>query len=103
MGSEQDRGAVSDEDRRTDPRMSTRLEAVVEDAEHGTLRFTASGFSRTGAFLQRRDNTTPLPAVGSTVQLVFNWPLDTKLPSVRVEATVIRQTDDGVGVRFQLK
>jgi len=95
--------AATSADRRLDPRMSTRLQAVVEDAKHGTLTFTASGFSRTGAFLQRRDSATPLPAIGSVIQLAIHWPLETKLKPVEVEAKVIRQTNDGVGVQFEIK
>lgn len=90
-------------DRRIDPRMGTRLQAIVQDAKYGALAFTASGFSRTGAFLQRRDDTTPLPAIGSVIQLSIHWPLETKLKPVRVEAKVIRQTEDGVGVQFEIK
>ena len=89
-------------DRRLDPRITTRIEAVVDHAEHGSLVFTASGFSRTGAFLRRHEHETPLPLVGSVIQLVFHWPLETKIPPVRVEAKVIRRTEDGVGVQFDI-
>jgi PilZ domain len=94
--------AAAQGDRRMDQRLTTRLDAAVEDAEHGTLHFITSGFSRSGAFLKRRDGATPLPAIGSVIQIVFRWPLETHMPPVRVEATVVRQTDDGVGVRFQI-
>lgn len=90
-------------DRRLDARMSTRLHAVVEDPRLGSLVFTASGFSRTGAFLQRRDKNGVLPAIGSVVKLEIHWPLETKLRPVEVEARVVRQTDDGVGVQFEIK
>lgn len=89
-------------DRRLDPRLATRLTAIIEHSQHGSLAFTASGFSRTGAFLQRLDNSTPLPTVGETVKLVFNWPLETKIPPVRVEAKVMRLADDGIGVQFDI-
>jgi len=89
-------------DRRLDPRLATRIEAVVADLQHGNLAFTASGFSRTGAFLRRHDRSTPLPPVGSRIEIVFSWPLETDIPPVRVEATVIRQSEDGVGVRFEI-
>jgi hypothetical protein len=102
MSAKQNEGAAKDTDRRLDPRISTRIDAVVDDAQHGSLVFTASGFSRTGAFLRRREPGTPLPVVGSVIQLVFNWPLETKIPPVRVEAKVIRQTEDGVGVLFDI-
>jgi len=95
--------ALKPSDRRSDPRMSTRLEATINDGRNGTLAFTASGFSRTGAFLLRRDKATALPAVGSVVQLAIHWPLETKLKPVRVEAKVIRQTEDGIGVQFEIK
>lgn len=103
MSPKPNEGAAKVMDRRLDPRISTRLAAVVEDDEHGSLIFTASGFSRTGAFLQRLDKDTPLPVIGSTIQLVFHWPLETKMPPVRVEAKVVRQSDDGVGVQFEIK
>ncbi len=103
MSPKQDGAVLKNSDRRADPRLTTRLEALVEDPQHGLLIFTASGFSRTGAFLQRRDATTPLPAVGNTVQLMFRWPLETKIPPVRVEAKVMRHTEDGVGVLFEIK
>ncbi|HEY8555560.1 MAG TPA: PilZ domain-containing protein [Burkholderiales bacterium] len=90
-------------DRRLDPRLATRIEATVADPEHGDLAFTASGFSRTGAFLRRRDPDTPLPRVGSRIEIVFSWPLETDIPPVRVEATVIRRSEDGVGVRFEIR
>lgn len=92
----------SDSDRRLDTRITTRIDAVVDDPVHGSLIFTASGFSRTGAFLQRREANTPLPAIGNTIRLVFQWPLETKIPPVRVEARVIRQTENGVGVQFDI-
>ena len=59
------------------------------------------GISALG-FLKRRDNTTPLPAVGTAIHLVFRWPMETKIPPVHVEAKVIRQTEDGVGVQFDI-
>jgi hypothetical protein len=89
-------------ERRMDERLTTRLDAAVEDAVHGTLVFTTSGFSRSGAFLRRRDAATPLPVVGSVIKIVFSWPLETQMPPVRVEATVVRQAEDGVGVRFKI-
>jgi hypothetical protein len=89
-------------ERRLDQRLTTRLEAVVEDAAQGTLVFTTSGFSRTGAFLRRRDDRVALPAIGSVIQITFRWPLETHMPPVRVEAKVVRQADDGVGVRFEI-
>lgn len=97
-----DAALPSQSDRRLDPRLATRLEAVVDDPRHGALTFVASGFSRSGAFLQRRDASVPLPAVGSLIQIVFRWPLETQIPPVRVEARVVRQTEDGVGVHFQI-
>ena len=101
MSSTHDNGARQT-DRRTDPRLMTRLEAIIEDAEHGSLVFLASGFSRTGAFLQRRDRSAPLPTIGSTVHIVFHWPLETQMAPVRVEARVVRQTEEGVGVQFEI-
>lgn len=103
MSSMPNDGAPSQADRRLDPRESTRLDAVIEDAQHGLLVFTASGFSRTGAFLQRRDPATPLPLVGATIRLMFRWPLETQIPPVQVDARVIRQTEDGVGVQFNIQ
>lgn len=102
MNADKKDDAATRVDRRMDQRLTTRLDATVEDAERGTLHFTTSGFSRSGAFLKRRDDATPLPAVGAVVQIVFRWPLETHMPPVRVEATVVRHADDGVGVRFQL-
>lgn len=95
-------GAHKESERRIEPRYPARLEAVVEDTEHGKLTFTASGFSRAGAFLRRRDNDTPLPSIGSIVKLSFIWPLETQIPPVRVEATIVRHTEDGVGVQFEI-
>jgi PilZ domain len=102
MNADKKDGAAMPVDRRMDQRLTTRLDATVEDAEHGALHFTTSGFSRSGAFLKRRDDAAPLPVIGSVIQIVFSWPLDTQMPPVRVEATVVRQTEDGVGVRFQI-
>ena len=102
MSANQKPGVPGPSDRRLDPRISTRIDAVVDDPDHGSLVFTASGFSRTGAFLKRRDDTTPLPVVGSVIHLVFRWPLETKIPPVHVDAKVIRQTEDGVGVQFDI-
>lgn len=95
-------GAAKVPERRVDERLTTRLDATVEDATRGPLVFTTSGFSRSGAFLRRRDAATPLPDIGSVIKIVFSWPLETNMPPVRVEATVVRQTDDGVGVRFEI-
>lgn len=89
-------------DRRSNPRLATRIQAVIEDTEHGSLVFTASGFSRTGAFLKPRDYHAQLPRSGSVVQLVFHWPLETHIPPVRVEATVIHQNEQGLGVKFEI-
>jgi hypothetical protein len=91
-----------DTERRSERRYATRLEAVVDDPELGKLIFTASGFSSAGAFLKRHDRSTPLPMIGSVVKLTFNWPIETNIPPVRVEAKVVRQTDDGVGVQFDI-
>lgn len=102
MNPKQNDAASKDSDRRVDPRLATRLDAIVDDVRYGALTFTASGFSRSGAFLQRRDPETPLPMIGSLIQIVFRWPLETQIPPVRVQATVVRQTDDGVGVQFEI-
>lgn len=90
-------------ERREDERLATRIEAIIDDVRYQSLVFTASGFSRTGAFLQRREGTQPLPQVGSAIRLVFRWPLETEMPPVRVDAKVVRQTGDGVGVQFEIK
>lgn len=94
--------AAPSDDRRADPRLATRLKAVIVDAEHGERVFTASGFNRRGAFLQRLDQTTALPPIGGVVQLTFHWPLETHMPPVRIEATVIHQAENGVGVKFDI-
>lgn len=98
----QNSGTLDHGDRRSDPRTATRIEAVIDDARYGSLVFTAGGFSRTGAFLQRRDDGALLPPVGDVIPLVFRWPLETRIPPVRVEAKVIRRNDDGVGVQFEI-
>jgi hypothetical protein len=89
-------------ERRGDPRYPARVEVTVEDAQHGKLSFTASGMSRTGAFLRRRDSGTPLPLIGNVVKLSFNWPIETHIPPLKVEAKVVRQTNDGIGVLFEI-
>jgi len=103
MSAEHDDDQSTKAERRLDPRHGTRLVAEVEDPRLGALAFTATGFSRTGAFLQRIGREVPLPAVGSIVQLTLHWPIETHIPPVRVEAEVIRQAEDGVGVRFEIK
>jgi len=102
MSAEHDDGPLKKAERRLDPRHGTHLVAEVEDPRLGTLVFTATGFSRTGAFLQRTSHDDPLPGIGSIVQLTLHWPLETHIPAVRVEAEVIRQVEDGVGVRFEI-
>lgn len=89
-------------ERRTEPRYPARLEATVDDGQYGKLNFTASGFSRTGAFLRRRDSGTPLPMIGAVIKLSFNWPIETHIPPLTIEAKVIRHTNDGVGVQFEV-
>lgn len=89
-------------ERRTDSRLATRLRAVIDSVEHGTLTFTAKGFSRTGAFLERGDPNLALPPVGSTIGVVFHWPLETHMAPVRVEATVIHHAPDGIGIKFEI-
>src|SRR5687767_7675319 len=90
-------------DRRLDPRYDTRIEATVDDPKYGKLFFTTTEFSRTGALLLPRDKKLPMPAIGSVVNLVLHWPLETQMPPVRLEAKVIHQRDEGIGVRFELK
>jgi hypothetical protein len=67
------------------------------------MRFTATRFSQTGAFLQRRDEKSPLPSVGSVIKLALHWPLENNAPPVLVDATVVRQEHNGVGVRFDIR
>ncbi|HEX9810841.1 MAG TPA: PilZ domain-containing protein [Burkholderiales bacterium] len=102
MTAKNDGARAKSADRRLDQRLTTRLEAIVEDDANGSLVFTTSGFSRSGAFLRRRDEHTALPPIGSVIQITFRWPLETHMPPVQVEATVVRHTDDGVGVRFEI-
>lgn len=104
MSSKQDEGARKRHERRSDPRLATRLiSAMVEDPVHGALVFTADAFSRTGAFLRRLDKSTPLPAVGDIIKLVLRWPIETKMQPVRVDAKVVRKAENGVGVQFEIK
>lgn len=104
MSSKQDEGTRKRVERRSDPRLATRLiSAIIEDPQHGSLVYTADAFSRTGAFLRRLDKSTPLPAVGDIVKLVLRWPIETKMQPVRVDAKVVRSTDYGVGVQFEIK
>lgn len=102
MTAKHDGAQAKPAERRLDQRLTTRLEAIVEDDAHGTLVFTTSGFSRSGAFLKRRDEQTVLPPVGSMVKITFRWPLETHMPPVQVEAKVVRHGEDGVGVRFEI-
>jgi hypothetical protein len=104
MSSKQDEGARRRVERRSDPRLATRLiSAIVEDPEHGALVFTADAFSRTGAFLRRLDKLTPLPKVGDIIKLVLRWPVETRMHPVHVDAKVVRLTEYGVGVQFEIK
>jgi len=102
MAKNNDGAQAKQADRRLDQRLTTRLEAIVEDSVLGTLVFVTSGFSRSGAFLRRRDENTSLPEIGSAIRITFRWPLETHMPPVQVEAKVVRQTEDGVGVRFEI-
>jgi hypothetical protein len=79
-----------------------RLNATIEDAEYASSSFVTNGFSHRGAFLLRPDRRTPLPAVGSRIKLLLHWAVEPDRPPVRVAAKVIRQTTDGVGVRFEI-
>lgn len=104
MSLKSDHGVRTRAERRGEPRLTTRLvSAIIEDPQRGALVFTANGFSRTGAFLQRLDKSTPLPGVGDIIKLVFHWPIETKMAPVRVDAKVVRQADNGVGVQFEIK
>jgi len=92
-----------DVERRTEPRISALLQAVILDDEQYQGRvFPVSGFSGTGAFLQRPDIDAILPALGSVIQVQFSWPPQSKITPVFVEATVVRVQDDGVGVKFDI-
>jgi hypothetical protein len=95
---------MSDErDRRTEPRISAILHAVILDDEQYMGRsFPVSGFSSTGAFLRRPDTDAPLPPIGSVVQVQFTWPPQSKVAPVFVEAKVVRAQPDGVGVQFDI-
>ena len=103
MSSQQNDDASNSTDRRVDARTDTRIEAVIDDVRYDSLVFIASGFSRTGAFLRRPDDGALLPALDSVIPLVFRWPLETRIPPVRVAAKVVRRTGDGIGVQFAIR
>ncbi len=91
------------ENRRTDVRDPVSLMVELVDGALGTLTFRARDYSKSGLFLERTDPSTPLPAVGARVHLTIRWPLETEIPPIEVEADIIREEDNGVGVRLILQ
>jgi hypothetical protein len=91
-----------DSERRTEPRISAILEALIDDEHYSGRVFPVSAFSGTGAFLRCPDSDTPMPAIGSVLPVQFNWPRQSKIAPVFVEVTVVRHTSDGFGVKFDI-
>ena len=87
-------------EKRNDLRNPVSITAELLDSNSGIRTFIARDFSKTGAFLENTDPARPLPVVDTKIKLKFRWPQETRIPSVEVEAVVIRQTNDGIGVRF---
>lgn len=85
---------------RIDFRDSVSLVVQLVDPVLGVLTFRARDFSKSGAFLERTDPSTPLPAVGTKVHLTIKWPLTPDGSPVEVDADILRQEDNGVAARF---
>ena len=91
-----------DTERRVEPRISAVLEAQIDDEHYSGRVFCVSAFSSVGAFLKCPDNETLLPPIGSVLPVQFNWPHQMKIAPVFVEVTVVRHTDNGFGVKFDI-
>jgi hypothetical protein len=100
MGSEQPENG--DVERRTEARITAILEALIDDEHYSGRVFAVSAFSGTGAFLKCPDGETLMPPIGSVFPVQFNWPRQTKIAPVFVEATVVRHTSTGFGVKFDI-
>ena len=90
-------------DKREHTRNSVTISVELTDGINAVSTFTARDFSPTGAFLEKNEADTPLPAIDSKVHLKIMWPLETHILPVEVEADVRRVADDGVGVSFVIK
>ncbi len=87
-------------DRRIDFRDLVSLVVQLVDPALGILTFRARDLSKSGAFLERTDPSTPLSAVGTKVHLTIKSPLGPDGSPVEVDANIVRQGDDGVAARF---
>jgi hypothetical protein len=90
-------------EKRKDFRDPVVFTVELVDGVLGTLTFQARNMSKSGAFLERTEPSMPLPAVGATVHLIIKWPLESELAPVKLDADIVRQEDNGVGVRFVVK
>jgi hypothetical protein len=84
-------------------RNSVTMIVELTDKDQITRKYTARNFSTDGAFLEKEEQSTPLPEVGSKVQLRISWPLETHLNPVEIGAEVVHAADDGVGVSFHIE
>lgn len=83
-------------------RNAVNMKVSLTDADGITRDYTARNFSTDGAFLERKEESTPLPTIGSKVKLVISWPLETHLDPVDITAEVAHTKEDGVGVSFHI-
>ena len=84
-------------------RNSVTMIVEMTDGDQITRKYTARNFSTNGAFLEKCESSTPLPEVGSKVQLRISWPIETHLEPVAITAEVAHAADDGIGVSFHIE
>lgn len=92
---------MSDSDSgREHERMPINVIAEVISEVSGTGKYQVTDLSKTGAFLIRgEENGTDLK-IGENVKLKLVWPMDPQTPPLEVDASVMRVTDEGIGVQF---
>ena len=87
-------------DRRRGPRYPIVVTVRVLQGDGGFVFMRSRDFGPSGAFLERLDPATPLPAIGDQIEL--RVPMgDVKRPSIASgRAVVVRVEENGVAVQF---
>ncbi len=89
-------------EKRTDYRDRVQIIVDIVRSDGSAFEMRARDLSRSGTFLEQLNAGDPVPELGEKVQLTIRWPIETAAPSIKVTAEVMRVTDDGIGVQFNM-
>jgi hypothetical protein len=87
-------------ERRANARHRIAIDAVLDTPDGRRMTLRLRDVSVGGAFLEKTDPATPLPRIGSAVQMTIRYQSEHGTEVEKVRARIVRVNPAGLAIRF---